>query len=235
MGWALVILIGLSIPADKKIRYVLPMAPALALICGYLFYDAHEQKYLAVLRRVFIWFCCCFPLFCLIGLLMIQHRLPEFHMAYIAWIIFLLVMQANMILASRSSFLVFALAVMVFAAIEIGVIEPINLHLNRTRSFVVEVENLRHSEGAQLIFYREHMDGFVIKYLISMPEEEQPIFIEDPKQLAKLTRSGFIISSVEHAKQIPRGISLLVVAHGKIGREPVVVFSKNVVHPVDEF
>jgi 4-amino-4-deoxy-L-arabinose transferase-like glycosyltransferase len=37
LGWTLIILIGMSIPGDKKARYILPMVPAIALIAAYPF------------------------------------------------------------------------------------------------------------------------------------------------------------------------------------------------------
>lgn len=41
--WILIVLIGLSIPADKKVRYLLPIAPALALISGYFILMVREK------------------------------------------------------------------------------------------------------------------------------------------------------------------------------------------------
>jgi len=235
LGWALVVLIGLSIPADKKIRYILPMTPALALICGYLFFAAREQIYLTIIRSMFVWFCFYFPMLCLVALLLVQHRFPEIGLCYKCWIVYLFAVQVVMFFVLRRAMLVFMLAVLVFMTTDIGVVEPINLYLNRTRSFVVEVENLRHSQGAQLVIYHEHMDGLAIKYLINMPQEEKPIFAKNAEELAKITNPVFVVSSVDNANQIPRGISLSVVAHGKVGRESVVVFSKNAAHPEGEF
>jgi 4-amino-4-deoxy-L-arabinose transferase-like glycosyltransferase len=37
LGWTVIILIGMSIPGDKKARYILPMVPAIALIAAYPF------------------------------------------------------------------------------------------------------------------------------------------------------------------------------------------------------
>ena len=51
LGWAFVVLIGLSLPADKKIRYILPVAPALALICGYLFFTTAEKETILKVAR----------------------------------------------------------------------------------------------------------------------------------------------------------------------------------------
>lgn len=37
LGWALIIIVGMTIPGDKKSRYILPMVPAIALIAAYPF------------------------------------------------------------------------------------------------------------------------------------------------------------------------------------------------------
>jgi 4-amino-4-deoxy-L-arabinose transferase-like glycosyltransferase len=37
LGWTLIIMVGMSIPGDKKARYILPMVPAIALIAAYPF------------------------------------------------------------------------------------------------------------------------------------------------------------------------------------------------------
>ena len=46
MGWILVILIGMSIPGDKKVRYILPIVPATSLIAAFLFVDDSLNKWL---------------------------------------------------------------------------------------------------------------------------------------------------------------------------------------------
>lgn len=51
ISWALIILIGMSIPGDKKIRYILPATPAFALIASYPF-SAIIPGYFAVLRQI---------------------------------------------------------------------------------------------------------------------------------------------------------------------------------------
>ncbi len=175
LGWVLVILIGLSIPADKKIRYILPMAPALALFCAYLFMAIQEKKYFFYLRRIF----------------------------YIVTLTFVLI------------FLL--------------VVEPINIKLNRTRDFVEQIEKLRHSRHAQLVFYQESADGLPIKYVVNMQHEEKPIFIQNPKELLRSKQPAFFITRTEYFLQIPKSISgkFHEVQRGKLGHMDVVVFSRQ--------
>lgn len=48
-GWMLVILIGMSIPGDKKARYILPMVPAIALIAAYPFAQKIKMRGMVIL------------------------------------------------------------------------------------------------------------------------------------------------------------------------------------------
>lgn len=229
-GWALVVLIGMSIPSDKKIRYILPFAPALALICGYLFVAAREQKYLAILQSMFFWFCFYFPLLCIMAVFLVQHRVPDLMITYRYVLGLLVVAQVAIFCLRRYPLSVFAVAVLVFLTCIVCVVEPVNLLLNHTRDFVVQVEKMRAGQHADLAFFHEGEDGLVIKYLVNMPEEKQPFFIKNTDELTQLKTPLFVISTEENAELIPRGFPLTVIAHGKIGRESVVVFSKNESH-----
>src|SRR3990167_1242316 len=53
-GWMAIIMVGMSIPGDKKVRYILPMAPAAALIAAYPFSILLKENYFIVLRRIII-------------------------------------------------------------------------------------------------------------------------------------------------------------------------------------
>lgn len=225
-GWALIVLVGLSFPADKKVRYVLAISPALALISGYLFYGAREQVYLTILRSMFVWFCFYFPGLCIIALLVIHYRFPLAPIPFVNALIFLIAAQFTMLWIWRRQITVFVLAVLVFVSSIIWVVEPLNLFLNKTHQWVQQIESLRSLRQAQLVFYREGMDGWVIKYLINMPEEERPIFIKNSEDLAKMQTPLFIISRKEKA-DFSRD-NTASVAQGYIGRDEVVVFSKNV-------
>lgn len=230
-GWMLIVLIGLSVPADKKMRYILPIAPALALICGYLFLIGREQKFLFNLKRVFNVFCFIFPLLALVMTVLIYYRYPSLEFPLRALVTFLIAMQVLMLIFIRRDLVKFALAALVFVGLYILAVEPINLFLNRTRDFVIQVENLRHQQHAKIAFYHEGMDGLVIKYLTDMSEEEKPVFIKESKELENFSARAFVIATEENFQSIPFKNSLPIIMRGKIGHKNVVVFNKNVSHP----
>ena len=225
MGWALVILIGLSIPSDKKIRYILPIAPALALICGYLFTISRDSRYLYILRRVFYWFCLLFPLVCSIAISVAHHhRQADWNFSYPTALGVLLGLQVLMLFVWRREILILALAAFAFFASYVLVAEKINLDVNRTRDFVEQVEKLRYSQQAELVFYNENMDGLAIKYLVYMSAIEEPDFVKDFSELKKSNKPVFLITREKYFDQIPQN-KVRVILRGKVGHKSVVVFS----------
>lgn len=228
MGWVLIILIGLSVPADKKLRYVLAIAPALALICGYLFIA--RQKYLVYLRRLFYWFCAIFPLVCIAVVLVADQKKLSLNLSYIMLMNLFIVLQVSTLYFHwrNRDMHVFFVATLAFIMACLLIMEPINLHANRTRVFAEQVETLRHHQQATLVFYQLGKDGMPIKYLLNMPHEENPVFINDHETLLNFKQKAFVITSTDKFLQMPSHVLKLfhVVRRGKIGHKEVVVFSK---------
>lgn len=230
IGWVLIILIGLSIPSDKKVRYILAFSPALALLCGYIFTVDRENRYFYVLQRALYVFCIYFPLVCLVLLFLLNKSHQELKIDYTNSIYFLIIMQViQLILHYKIKYkelsVLFTASFSVIAVF-IMLVEPINLQLNQTKQFVNKTEALRMQEQAQLIFYHEGRDGLVIKYLVNMSHEEYPLFIDEPKNLLEYDQTTFFIASDENFQKIPPDIAkqMQVFLHGNIGREPFVVF-----------
>jgi 4-amino-4-deoxy-L-arabinose transferase-like glycosyltransferase len=227
IAWVLVILIGLSIPADKKVRYVLPMAPALALICGYLLVATAESISLKILRSIVKTFCFLFPFVCLVLIVYLHRAQPVFDFEFLKAVWFFAVMQLAIIVSSRQFLIAFALTAVTYIGATILVVEPINLGLNRTHEFVMRVEALRDQAHSPLIFYREGTDGLVIKYLAQMTREEKPLFLKQPSELVKLPKKSVVIATDENFQMLPQKQTWHILMRGALGREPVVVFSKN--------
>lgn len=220
-GWILIIMIGLSIPADKKVRYILPIAPALALICAYLWMTTSQTNYFSALKKAFYYLCCMLPTLGLGVLLVLYYHGIILHY-YITSAIFVVIQFV--MLAVRKETIVFFLAVFSFVLSYIFIVEPINLNSNKTVQYVASIEKIREREQAKLVFYQEGQDGWVIKYLAAMPSEEQPLFISDLSKLPKT--KAIVMASEEHFAALPAVTrrSLKVISHVTIGRESVVVF-----------
>jgi hypothetical protein len=231
-GWALIVVVGLSIPGDKKVRYILPAIPALALICGYLFVVPRERHYFYFLKRLFLLFCWLFPTLALGAIYFLRQHQPELIFSYNTIFALLIALQVCMFFMLKRDLLIFAMAVLALWTTIIFVIEPIYINLNRARDFVWQVEDLRLKNQAQLVFYREGRDGLVIKYLINMPQEVQPVFIKDLRELAKNKQPVMIVMTKENYEQVSKKDRkhLHMVMRGMLGREPVIVFSRNASH-----
>ncbi|MEO8401305.1 MAG: hypothetical protein ABI597_05830 [Gammaproteobacteria bacterium] len=226
IAWVLIIMLGMSIPGDKKVRYVLSAAPALALICSYLLMTAHQSRYLIGLKRLFYLLCAIIPSLCL-GLLAILYR-HQIELHYIGLAVCFFVIQLIVVIL-RDKNTAFFLAAFSFLLANIFMIEPIDLTANKTRAFVRQVENLRKMAQAKLFFYHEGKDGAVIKYLIDMPEEEAPSFLAD---INGAPTTAFIIASAENFRKLSKvhTKNLRIIAQGKIGHDSFIVFSKSAAH-----
>ncbi len=227
-GWVLIIMIGLSLPGDKKIRYILPIAPALALISSYIFMTTSEAKYFRWLKNSFYYLCCLLPLIG-IGVLSVLFY-QKIELNYFVLLISLIVLQIGMLMVHRQG-LIFGFAVLSFILCYIFMAEKINLNSNRTANFVKNTENLRETQHAKLVFYKEGMDGLAIKYLVNMSKEERPLFITSLDQVSNQT--VFIITSEENYNALPKELqsSIKIISAGKLGHDRVVVFMFNIIAP----
>lgn len=222
IGWVLIIMIGLSIPADKKIRYILPIAPALALISAYFLVNAHSHILLWLKKIVYL-FCWILPCIVLSMLCVLYYK----HIALNYGVLFLIfVMLQLFMLRSRKESFIFFLAVATFFLAHVLIIEKINLDSNQTARFVQRIEQMREKQHVALGFYREGKDGFAIKYLADMQHEENPLFIDD---IQKAPPRIFLITSEEHFNALPERLrkSCRLIGSGKIGRDDVLVFQFN--------
>lgn len=219
VGWVLVIMLGLSVPADKKIRYILPIAPALALICASLLMEV-QTSFLQWVKKSFYLLCWIFPLLSLGVLSVFFQRQVELNYALLG--VFFVILQISILLTKHKE-ASFFIAAFTFFLVNVFIVEKINLHANQTNAFVKNIENLREKKRAKLVFYREGRDGLAIKYLVNMQHEENPLFIDDIGEMPAVP--AFVIATEENFNALPENNqkSLHVIGTGKIGHDTVVV------------
>jgi len=103
IGWAAVILIGMSVPDDKKVRYILPMLPAVALIAAYPWVAPTSQRYFTYLRNITMGIFFILPLFllCVISLIYfyVNDEALRFHPSYASVVAVLIIMQITNIIS----------------------------------------------------------------------------------------------------------------------------------------
>jgi hypothetical protein len=85
------------------------------------------------------------------------------------------------------------------------------------------VEAKRKAAHADLIFYKIGHDGMPIKYLINMPVEETPVFIDNEKALSEYKKPAFVIMRKE--EKLPNHLKVIV--NNSIGHVNVMVVEIN--------
>jgi 4-amino-4-deoxy-L-arabinose transferase-like glycosyltransferase len=229
LGWALVVIIGLSIPSDKKMRYILPFVPALALICGYLFVNAKQNRYSFSLYRATYVICFIFPLAALSILAIIYKKQPSLELNYPVLITLLLLLQMLIVGFRKKSTVVLGLAALTFVIAHVFIIETINLKINRTHDFVSQIESLREKEKTPLVFFQEGSDGLPIKYLVSVVRETLPTYLYQSDELLSLKPHTFVIVREENVIRISQEAMkhFHIIQHGQIGHNNVLVLEKE--------
>ncbi|MFZ2314584.1 MAG: glycosyltransferase family 39 protein [Gammaproteobacteria bacterium] len=236
LGWMLVILIGMSIPGDKKIRYVLPMLPAAALLAAYPFSVVNTKKYFIYFQKLGSCFFLFFPAFLFIVTEILffyqKQKLSGLSINYGMVLSLLMVLQfLNLWLrySRATAKYIIPLAATSFVIFYISVIERVELYIDKAYHFVTAIEKLRIEQHAQLVFYKERSDGLPIKYLVNMQQEEVPIFIEDQKALAQYKTRAFFVTSDTYFEELPKDVikQFTIVANDTLGHNRVVIFTQR--------
>lgn len=238
-AWMLVILLGMSIPDDKKVRYILPMLPAVALIAAYPFAADNSKKFFHYLRVVTRRFLLLLPLMLFAASMVmmiynVKHGI-RVEISYTSLSVFFLLMQTLNFLLCRLRRIetretgIFLVAIVSIFIAHLAIIEPFQLHHDSARDMVRQVEKLRTKENARLAFYRESPDGLPIKYLINMTEYEQPIFIRDQQEISTFATPAFIVASKSYFDELPQEQKELweIIESDTLAHVPVVVFKKK--------
>lgn len=239
VGWVAVVVIGMSIPGDKKIRYVLPVAPALALLAAYPFVAYYRDRYFVMLHAAFLYFFASLPLLFFVALYVMPYAYPgvtdTLKLDY-GWLKSLLMLMFSISLtavlrlkhkAAWRDTVVLLISLVSFVLVYINVVEVVQYYHDRTRETVELVEAKRLAANATLVFYDLHPDGLPIKYLINTSEEVKPSFLDQPDQLAALSMPAVIVMRQTTYAALP--LLLLnrfsVIAMDRLGHVPVVIIT----------
>jgi len=192
-AWALVLLLGLSIPHAKKARYLLPAVPALAALAAYPIAFAHT-RWLRFLRR-FMQVCWwSLPWLGIAALIYLpsyaQKRGLTIDINVAPNMVALVLCAGGMCIVEwrgrqkpwRDAAIA-AVAVLAFWIINAQIREPADAQMRSGHAFVATVEQLRQTQPAPLVLYRMSRDAVAIVYLVNADAEIKPVFMADPQQL----------------------------------------------------
>ena len=240
-GWVLVIMLGMSIPGDKKVRYVLPMAPALALLAASVWLNISKDKFSVFLRKLMTCFFLLLPGLFAVATAYAWHISVRYGLSdelpFLSLIIFFVVVQVGGVYgyftkddsaAERLTWVIFS-GVLCFVVANLFVIEPVELYVDRTRDFVQGIERLRLEKDAQLVFYRERSDGLPIKYLVNVGDAVQPLFMTNEAQLRQVRKPAVMITSIDYFEDLLTHSTqrYRVIGKGRVGHVEVVVFEHD--------
>lgn len=237
--WMIIVLVGLSIPSVSKIRYILPIAPAAALIAAYFFLDTRLNPFLLLLRKLLLRVCSLLPLFFLCVLIAAYYYSREKHLTlqlhYIAVSMILLFLALFSIAVRKKDipgetkqFLIFLCATVTFLTVYIGIAQPIDIQFNSVKPFVDTVESLRTPQQA-LVFYKIGPDQADIKYMAALDKPIQPQFLATPQLLLSYTTPAVFIASEKdfYALSAAQQQLFTVIDKQKLGHERCVVFERH--------
>jgi hypothetical protein len=235
VGWALIILVGLSIPGDKKIRYILPATPAFALLASYWFIAPKNERYFVLCKWLMVKALLAFPLILLIGLRIASAYMTQHGLRF----------PVDQTLVNKLFFSLFGLTVSVFVFLkkkpwlqEVSVVlfavagfliayflvvRPVQQSADHTHELVSSVEAIRRVRDAKLVFVGVGRDSWPIKYLANTPGDVLPRFVA-PSALAVYSPHNLFIMNEEDFRILPTPVRFHVIKQGHIGQRQVVVF-----------
>jgi len=235
--WVLVILIGLTIPIAKKMRYILPIAPSLSLIASYIFIASSPSKVLLNIRNIFVGFCRSFPFLAFFGVLGLLLFSVCANRAFGAYYVIPMVLLGSLAVLNcqvtrwfddngLKELIFVAGAVLSLIVLQAGVIEPVNYELESTLPFVAKVESLQKSANGGIVFYQIGPDSEDIKLMSNMKELSIPEFIKSPTEILNYKQNVYFIARENHIALLPPEVmnQIELLFEGKIGHKECVIF-----------
>jgi 4-amino-4-deoxy-L-arabinose transferase-like glycosyltransferase len=238
--WIVIVLIGMSVPADKKMRYILPIVPALSLVAAYLLIDSSKKGVLFETKRTILSICSFLPLLATIVSVSILSFGKYFSLNIdIHYIIALLLLISLSIITGivkqrlkehpDQDVILAAVGVAVFIIVNVGITEPISLAIECTKPFVEKVKFLQEERPGEIAFYQIGPDAEDIKFVANYDKPIKPIFIKNAEDLLRQSPQVYFIAIQKEFDDLPEKIAqrMQVQLYGKIGHKNCVVFSRK--------
>ncbi len=236
--WMLVVLIGMSVPASKKIRYIEPMIPAAALIGSYMFILPFQNNVLSGIKKNLIQICSWLPFGVTIAILILwalSRRIESiFGANYLVAAIITAALAITTVFLDKKykegfehEFAFLSIGILTFMGSLIFIAEPIDNYHNSTSSLVAKIETLCSQEAGEIVFYRIHPDGQAIKFMANFDAPIQPRFITKPNDILDLNMPAYFIALKEDFESLPENIMqhVKLIDFNKIGRDDCVIFT----------
>ena len=242
--WAVIILAGMSIPGTKNMRYILPIAPAVALIASYLLVEKPQSQLLKNVRFHLVRFFAMSPgwaIAAVIGIIVYIMKagspfpphllLTLFALTIVSFVSFILKLKCGA--SDTQETLLTAVAALTFVTMYAGIIGPLYYSREETTSFVAQVESLRQSEPGALVFYEIGPDAEDIKYAANSTVLIQPDFAECPEDILDYDSTAYFVTPESDFDNLAEtmGNRIGAVARGNLGHKECVAFKLNAPGP----
>jgi len=235
---AVIVLVGMAIPAVKKTRYLLPIVPALSLVGSYVMVNAALETQLFRARRILLGICTHLPIVSVIAvggfLLFALYRRPDWTVfsPVVLCLLIPLVFVARKLdrgwsgVPNRDMFLL-AVGLVIFGILDVGIAEPVSYSFEETRSFVRQIETLYAKEPGTIVFWQVGPDAEDIKFMANWSEPIEPQFVTSLDVLREMRGTRYVIAKEETFRTLlpNEGWSLRVLARGTIGHRACAVFN----------
>ncbi len=240
VSWILIVLIGLSFPAAKKARYILPVVPALSLVAAYLLINPSIKGVLFETRKTVLSICSFLPLLASIVTVGIFSFGKYFGLDVDVHYLIALVLLISLIIITgivkrrlkghpNQDVVLAAVGVAAFIIVNIGIAEPVSLAIECTRPFVEKMKSLQKERLGEIVFYQIGPDGEDIKFMANYDRPIKPVFIKSAEDLLRQSPQIYFIALQEEFDDLPKEIAqeMQVQFYGKIGHKDCMVFSRK--------
>lgn len=235
----LIILLGMSIPNAKKIRYILPLVPAIALIAAYIFIDLTPTRLMHYLRRFINQLSTTLPfigLFLLLTAWIISKKQAQpFEIYYLTAAFSFTALSCLTIIVRKKiknnltkELINVSGGVMTFAMIYILMVQPVDIQFNRAKPFVAQVEAVKQTQQ-QIVFYDFNPDGSLIKFMVALDRPFKPQILHSPTELQNFKAPAIFIAEKKDFDQLNPNVKnqFSVLFEGNLGHTRCVAFSKK--------
>ncbi|MFV3306260.1 ArnT family glycosyltransferase [Pseudomonas sp. NY15181] len=206
---ALVVMVGLSLPQAKKARYVVAMAPLVAIVASYPF-QVNDRRLAVLLRGLIQGLWLVLPMLMLLGLWLGWQRFPQAlqpvggHLWLCAGglVVLQLFALSRLLRRERRAELLALSAVLALWGSYLLVIEPAQRQLYDSRAFSLAVDAAVLGEPAPLVLYDIGRDAQAIKFMVNLDRDTQPLFADSPEQLAALPGPYYLMLDEQSADRL---------------------------------
>lgn len=202
----LIVMVGLSIPQAKKARYMLPMVPMAAIVAAYPF-QMLEGRFFSWIRGLLQGIWLLMPSLLIAVLLVARHRFPELMIPVSAVVAALVVLQVvALVLLFKAQWRVLGLATCAVLAVWttfIWVYEPVERKAYDTLTFSDAAQEVIRRDPAPIALYGMPKDGKAIKFVVNVPVDLNPEFLQTPTDLAAVKGPAYVVIAKSVFQELP--------------------------------